>query len=138
MSDDRAEERVALVEEQISVAKRQVETDRVRVRTVVDAEQVLVEEMLSTGHLDVTRVAVDREVASAPAPHQDGDTLVIPIVEERLVVEKRLFVVEELRVTRSSRDEAVSVPVSLRRMRAVIERDGTAQASTGETDGRPT
>ena len=138
MSDDRAEERVALVEEQISVAKREVETERVRVRTVVDAEQVLVEEMLSTGHLEVTRVAVDREVASAPSPRQDGDTLVIPIVEERLVVEKRLFVVEELRVTRSSRDEAVSVPVSLRRMRAVIERDGTAQASTGETDGRPT
>lgn len=138
MSDDRAEERVALIEEQISIAKRQVETDRVRVRTVVDAEQVLVEEMLSTGHLEVTRVAVDREVASAPSPHQDGDTLVIPIIEERLVVEKRLFVVEELRVTRSSRDEAVSIPVALRRMRAVIERDGPDQSSTGETDGRPT
>ena len=130
-SADRSDVRVPLVEEQLSVAKREVETDRVRVRTVVDAEEVLVEETLSTGQVDVTRIATDREVAAAPAPYEDGDTLVISVVEERLVVEKRLFVVEELRVTRSSHDEAVSIPVALRRMRAVIERDDPDQLATG-------
>ena len=131
MPADHSDVRVPLVEERLSVTKRQVDTDRVRVRTVVDAEEVLVEEMLSTGHLDIARVATEREVATAPAPYQDGDTLIISIVEERLVVEKRLFVVEELRVTRSSRDEAVSIPVALRRMRAVIERDDPDQLATG-------
>jgi uncharacterized protein (TIGR02271 family) len=130
-SADRSDVRVPLVEEQLSVAKREVETDRVRVRTVVDAEEVLVEETLSTGHVDITRIATDREVAAAPAPYEDGDALVISVVEERLVVKKRLFVVEELRVTRSSLDEAVSIPVALRRMRAVIERDDPDQLATG-------
>ena len=105
------ETRVPLVEEQLSIERRQVETDRVRVRTVVDTENLLVEDQVRVGQLDVARIAVDREVSEAPEPYRDGDTLVISIVEERLVVEKRLFVVEELRVTSSSQDEAVSIPV---------------------------
>ena len=123
--------RVPLVEEQLTVGRRQVETDHVRVRTVVDTEDVLVEDLLRVGRLDVTRVAVDREVAEAPEPYRDGAVLVVSIVEERLVVEKRLFVVEELRVTSYSQDEAVSIPMSLRRTRAVVERDDPDQISTG-------
>ncbi len=118
------ESRVPLIEETVSIERREVETDRVRVRTVVDAEHLLVEEQLRVGGLDVIRVAVEREVAEAPGPYREGDTLVIPVVEERLIVEKRLFVVEELRVTGTSREEAVQIPVSLRRTRAVVERDG--------------
>lgn len=125
------EMRVPLVEEQLSVRRKQVETDRVRVRTVVETEDVLVESLLQVGRLDVTRVAVDREVSEAPEPYRDGDVLVIPIVEERLVVEKRLFVVEELRVASSSQEEAISVPVSLRRTRAIVERDDPDQLATG-------
>ena len=123
--------RVPLVEEQVEIGKRQVETDRVRVRTIVDTQDVLVDEMLRTGSLHVRRVAVEREVAEAPAPYQDGDTLVIPVIEERLVVEKRLFVVEEVHVTGTSHEQAVTIPVSLRRMRAVIERDDPDQVQTG-------
>ena len=128
--EDQNQLRVPLVEEQVSIERKQVDTDRVRVRTVVDTDHVLVEELLQVGRLDVTRVAVDREVAEAPEPYRDGDTLVIPVVEERLVVEKRLFVVEELRVAGSSHGEAVSIPVSLRRTRAVVERDDPEQLAT--------
>ena len=127
-----------LAEEQLSAGRRSVETDRVRVRTVADEHDVLVEEVLRTGSLDVTRVKVDREVAEAPTPYRDGNTLIIPIVEERLVVEKRLFVVEEVRVTGSSHEEAVSVPVSLRRMRAVVERDDSNDDQQGATNGQST
>ena len=125
------EMRVPLVEEQLSIQRKQVETDRVRVRTVVETEDVLVEGLLQVGRLDVTRVAVDREVSEAPEPYRDGDVLVIPIVEERLVVEKRLFVVEELRVASSSQEEAIGAPVSLRRTRAIVERDDPDQLATG-------
>lgn len=130
--DDPDELRIPIVEEQLSVGRKRTETDRVRVRTVVDTEDVIVEDLLRVGRLDVTRVAVDREVAQAPEPYRDGDTLVIPVVEERLVIEKRLFVVEELRVTSSSQDEAVSIPMSLRRTRAVVERDDPDQLATRE------
>ena len=136
MSDDESELRVPIVEEQLTVASREVETDHVRVRTVTDTDEVLVEESVRIGQLDVTRVAVDRQVDVAPEPYRTGDTLIISIVEERLVVEKRLFVVEEVHVTGSSRDEAISIPVSLRRMRAVVERDDPNFDQEGVVDGR--
>ena len=134
MATDRSEEvRIPLVEEQLTVGKRQAETDRVRVRTVVDTLDTPIEALLRVGRLDIERLAVDRETAEAPPPYQDGDTLVISIVEERLVVEKRLFVVEEVRVTQSSHEEAVSTSMPLRRTRAVIERDDIDPPGTGQT-----
>lgn len=129
MISDADEVRVPLVEERVQVEKVEVETDRVRVRTVVDDHSETIEQILQTGRLDVRHLPFDQEVAEAPAPRQDGDTLIVSIVEERLV--KRLFLIEEVHVTQSSHAEAVSVPVSLRRMRAVVEQDAAERLQTG-------
>lgn len=129
MISDADEVRVPLVEERVQVEKVEVETDRVRVRTVVDEHSETIEQILQTGRLDVRHLPFDQEVAEVPAPRQDGDTLIVSIVEERLV--KRLFLIEEVHVTQSSHAEAVSVPVSLRRMRAVVEQDAAEQLQTG-------
>jgi len=134
---DREELHLPLVEEQVSVGKREVETDRVRVRTVVDTQDMLVEDTLRVGRVEVKRVAVDREVAEAPPTRRAGHTLIIPVVEERLVTEKRLFVVEEVHITGSSVEEPVSVPVTLRRTRAVIQRDDHIASQQGESHDGP-
>ncbi|RZL18250.1 MAG: DUF2382 domain-containing protein [Sphingomonas sp.] len=130
MISDADEVRVPLVEERVQVEKVEVETDRVRVRTVVDEHSEIIEQVLQTGRLDVRHIPLDQEVAEAPAPRQDGDTLIVSIVEERLV--KRLFLVEEVHITQSSHAEAVRVPVSLRRMRAVVEQDAADPSPTGK------
>ena len=130
MISDADEVRVPLVEERVQVEKVEVETDHVRVRTVVDEHSETIEQVLRTGELDVRRIPLDQEVAEAPAPRQDGDTLIVSIVEERLV--KRLFLVEEVHITQSSHAEAVSVPVSLRRMRAVVEQGAADPSPTGK------
>lgn len=130
MISDADELRVPLVEERVQVEKVEVETDHVRVRTVVDEHTETVEQVLQTGRLDVRHIPLNQEVAEAPAPRQDGDTLIVSIVEERLV--KRLFLVEEVHITQSSHAEAVRVPVSLRRMRAVVEQDAADPSPTGK------
>ena len=61
-------------------------------------------------------------MAEAPAARVEGDTTVIPVVEERLVVVKRLVLVEEVRVRHVLERQVVSEPVVLRRQRAVVER----------------
>lgn len=122
MADRRDELRVPVVEEELHVGKRQVETDRVRVRTRVDERQVMIEEELETGRLDIRHVPVDREVEAAPPNRWDGDTLIVPLVEERLVVEKRLFVTEELHIRRVAERQDVRIPTSVRAMRAEVER----------------
>ena len=124
MGNERGELRVPITEEQLHVTKRETETDRVRVRTRVNERQVMIEEELETGRLDIRHVAVEREVEAAPPNRWDGDTLIVPIVEERLVVEKRLFLTEELHIRRVSDRQDVRIPATVRKMRAEVERAG--------------
>ena len=121
---------VPLVRETLHVERRVVDTDHVRVRTVVEEVPVARSEEVGRGEVDVERVPTDRPVDTAPAPYLDGDTLVVPIVEERLVVEKRLFVVEELRIRRRTVTATVPITETLRRTRAVVER--VEPGATGE------
>ena len=133
MTSDR-DARIPLLEEQLHVTKSDIVTDRLSVVTSVEERQVVVEQDIERGQLQIERIAVDRAVEEAPAPYQKGDTLIVSIVEERLVVEKRLFVVEELRITRTVSTEHVAIPATIRAMRATVEH--TPTTSTGrDTDG---
>jgi stress response protein YsnF len=49
---------------------------------------------------------------------------IIPVLEEVLVVEKRLVLKEEVHIRSTTSGEDVEVPVTLRRQRAVVERVG--------------
>lgn len=125
------EERIPIVQEEVAVGKREVETGRVRVHTVVDEEQVNCTELLERDVVEIERVPVGREVTQAPLPFEEGDVLVIPIIEERLVVEKRLVVVEEVRIRRRQVTEESAIPVTRRVMRAEIERSAPAPRPPG-------
>jgi uncharacterized protein (TIGR02271 family) len=116
---------IPVVEETARIDKRAVETGRVRVGTHTDTvEQVLRETLRSEG-VSVTRVPINRTIAegeAAPQIRDEGGVTIIPVLEEVLVVEKRLVLKEEVHIRRTSSGEDVGVPVTLRRQRAVVER----------------
>jgi uncharacterized protein (TIGR02271 family) len=118
-----AEEILPLVDEQLSVGKRTVATGRVRIKTVVDERQQWVRESLEREEISIERVAIDRMVDAAPEVRQDGDVLIIPLVEEVLVVERRLLLKEEIHVRKQRHVEQVEEPVTLKSTRAVVERE---------------
>jgi uncharacterized protein (TIGR02271 family) len=122
---------IPLLKEELSIEASEVVTDRVRVTTHVQEREVLVEHVDEQGELVVERRAVDRQVEFAPEPVQEGDTLIVSLVEERLVVEKRLFVIEEVRITRTSTSRTVATPMILRTMQASVE-----QEDQNKTQGR--
>ena len=115
------ETRIPLMEEAIALSKRAVETGHVQVRTIVEEHTQNVVAELERERIDVTRRSVNRQVDSAPVPYDEDGCWIVPIVEERLVVEKRLFVTEEIVMRRSMRTVEVSVPTTLRTMRAEID-----------------
>lgn len=123
--------RIPLVEEVVQIDKRVVETGRVQVRTFVDDEQVHITDALKREIIDVERITIGREVDVAPSVREDGEFLIVPIVEERLVIEKRLFLVEELRLRRTTVVVPVEADATLRVMRAEVERDGST-TTTGD------
>lgn len=118
----RHEDIITLVEERATLSKRVVETGVVRVRT--ETETV---EHVETADLGVETVQVERRPVNAwvdamPPLREEGDVTILPVVEERLVVEKRLFVTEEIHIRRVRSTEKVELPVTLRRQIAVVER----------------
>jgi uncharacterized protein (TIGR02271 family) len=93
-------------------------------------EEAPVETTIDLRHEDVSveHVPIDREIDSVPELRYEGDTLIIPLIEEVLVTEKRLVLREEVRITRHSRTEQAEVRDVLRREIADIEErraDGT-------------
>ena len=118
-----SEVRIPLVEEEVRISKRAVETGRVRVSTVVDEHEEVVRDLLLREDVRVERVPIGRQVAEIPQPRQEGDTMVIPIVDEIVVVEKRLVLREELRIEKLRTVEPVEQLVTLRSTHAIVERD---------------
>lgn len=116
------EERVPLVEERLRVGTRVSETGRVRVRLTTEEIPEQIRGDVWREAVEVARVPVDREVQEAPEIRTDGELTIIPVLEERLVVERRLFLVEEIHLRRAVSVDKVEGTVLLRRQRADVER----------------
>jgi uncharacterized protein (TIGR02271 family) len=115
---------IPLVEERLEVGKRQVESGRVKVRVAVDTHEETVPAELRHDHVEIRRVPRNVSVTQLPAVRLEGDTTIIPVVEEQLVVEKRLVLVEEIHVIRRTETKVEEIPVALRSERAEVEREG--------------
>ena len=114
-----------LVEEELRVSKRDSVTGRVRVRTVTETLDEIVRQDLQGERVEVERVLVDTLVepgAPVPQVRTEGDVTILPVLEEVLVVEKRLLLKEEVRISRRATTHVAEVPVTLRKQRAIVER----------------
>lgn len=113
---------IPIIEETLQVDERKITTGKVRVRTVVDVIDDLAKASLEEETFEVTRVPIDRQVDEAPTIRTENDVTIIPIMEEILVVEKRLVLKEELHIRKRITTENVEVPVTRRKQRAIVER----------------
>ena len=124
MSRDVPPDRVELVEERLEISKRDVERGRLVVRTRTEERDEFAEIELQQEEVTVDRVARGVPIDVVPSVHEEDGVLIIPVVEEQLVVTKRLILKEEIRITRRARRELVRKPVRLRSELAAVERQG--------------
>ena len=123
---------IPLVEESLVVDKQPVVTGRVRIATKTETVEEIAALSLAQQAVSVERVVVDREIEQVPPVRTEGDVTIIPVVEEVMVVEKRLILKEELRVTRRTTSERIEVPVTLRKQTAEVERLGPEDPTSGQ------
>ena len=120
---------IPVVREEVSVGKREVETGRVRlVKTVHEREEV-VDEPLLREQVQVERVPINKVVQEPVSVRYEGDTLVIPVYEEVLVVEKRLLLKEEIHVHKTSSQERYTQRVPVREEQVTVSRADSSSAS---------
>ena len=115
---------IELASEALEIEKREVETGRVRVRKIVHEEEKQVEQLLRRTDVQVERVPLNRVVAEPLEPRYEGDTLVLPVLEEVLVVQKHWLLKEEVRIRRTSVEALHTERVVLRSEEAIVEREG--------------
>lgn len=125
---------VPVVAEELLIEKRLFETGRVRVtKKVVEREEV-VDEPVVREEVDVRRVAVNRYVSEPPPVRHEGETMIVPLFEEVLVVEKRLMLREELHITRRRVAERHPRRVTLRSEQVEVERLEPEERGVERTD----
>lgn len=120
--DDTEAGTISLHAEEISLSKRKVTTGGVRVSVVTRQHEELVDELLAHEHAEIARTAIGKQIDAMPTVREEGDTMIIPIVEEVLVVERRLVLKEEIRLRRVRGTERHQERVTLRKQEAVITR----------------
>jgi stress response protein YsnF len=127
---------IPLTEERLVIGKRLVETGRLRVSVRTETAEEVIRETLRSRHAEVERVTLGHEVTEVPQTRQEGEVLIVPIVEEILVIEKRLVLKEEIRLRFVESEDAVEYPVQRRIEHAVVERlpQETAASSTGAAE----
>ena len=130
---------IPVLAETLEVSKRSVTTGRVRVSTHTETREESAEVELDRTAVDVVRVPIGRIVDEVPKIRNEGDTTVLPVIEERLVVVKQIFLKEELHIRHAVTRETVRQSVELRQQRAVIEHldvDGQVLDPEGATSHR--
>lgn len=116
--------RIPVVQEELHVGKRVVESGQgVRLHKSVTEEVLRIEEPLARQELEIEHVPVNAWVEGAlPVQRQEGDTLIVPVLEEVLVVEKRVRLKEEIRITARRTVDHYSERVVLRSEQVMVER----------------
>jgi uncharacterized protein (TIGR02271 family) len=113
---------IPVIVEQAVVTKRQVPSGKVRISKVVHEHEQTVHTTLTHQETDVIREPVGEFVNEAEQTRQEGDTLIVPVYEEVVVVEKRLRLRERLRITKRLVETEQVDQVVLRAEEAIVER----------------
>lgn len=123
---------IPVVQEQLQVDKRLVATGKgVRVDKKVSEHEQVVDQPLLHDELIVEHVPVGQMLADSTIPtvRYEGDTLVVPVLEEVLVVEKHTRLKEEVRITRRKREIHAPQTVLLRSEEVSVEHFDEQQGS---------
>lgn len=128
--DDVVEERrIPVAREEAEIRRERRETARVRITKNVRAHEETIQEPVREETVSVERVPLDQVIETPPTVREEGDVLIIPVVEERLVVRKELVLKEEIRVTRQQHQQMTTETVTLRREEANVEREEGADGA---------
>lgn len=135
--EESTERSIPVIAERVVVGTRTVETGRVRVEKTVTTREETVDLPAAREEVTVERVAIGRFVDGPERLRREGDVTIVPIYEEVVVVEKKLLLREEIRLTRRRTESHASERVTLRREEATIERHaGGAEPSAKEKRGK--
>lgn len=113
---------VPVVKEELTVGAIPVQTGSVRVTKRIDQRNETFHQELRRAHVEVKRIKTERVVDGPQPIEKSGNTLIIPVVTERLRIEKQWVVTEEIHLTQIEEREAFDQTVLVNEEHVLIER----------------
>lgn len=114
---------MSVVHEKVDVGKKTIEKGRVKISKTVKEESEVLNLPTTSEQVHINRVPVNHIVESAPeAVRYAGDTIIIPVLHEITVIEKKLLLVEEIHITKTSVSSEEVKEITLRKEEIKIER----------------
>jgi uncharacterized protein (TIGR02271 family) len=128
--------KLKLYAEAIDIEKESVKTGSVLVKKHTILSDKDIDYDLMDENAFIETIPKGTRVFAMPVTRVEGDTTIIPIVEEVVFTEKRLFLKEEIRVTRKRATHHFHDTVSLRHQEAVVSRVQSATEGSGSPSDR--
>jgi uncharacterized protein (TIGR02271 family) len=113
---------IPVIQEELHVDAVRVPTGGVRITKKVIGEEQLIEQELLRSRADIKRVAVNRPVDGPQEVKTVGDTVIIPVVEEVIKIERQWILKEEIHITRVEEKELYQDKVVVNHEEVTIER----------------
>jgi uncharacterized protein (TIGR02271 family) len=123
--------RLTRAEEELQIGKRMVQAGEVRVGKHVETEHVRTPVTLAKERVTVERRPVTAETDGDVRIGESGE-IVVPIMEEEAVIEKRAVMKEELVIAKESISETETVEADVRKEQFDIDRAGERVRDRGE------
>jgi len=109
--------------EQAEISRVHVTTGIVKVSTVTTTKEEVVDLLLKDETVRIEHVPCNRFVDEAPQVRELDNVTIVPVLEERLVVERKLFLKEEIHIHRTTSSRHHRETVVLREQIAVIQNE---------------
>lgn len=119
--EDGGEVVIPVIQEELKIDRRMVDRGGIRVYKRTEERQETFTEPTFREQIEVERAPVGQAVDAAPDAREEGDTLIIPVLEETVSVEKQLVLVEEIRITRRRVNEVEHTRIVVRSEEVEIE-----------------
>ncbi|HLL42812.1 MAG TPA: YsnF/AvaK domain-containing protein [Segetibacter sp.] len=114
---------IPILEEQLTVGKKVIETARVRLSKTINESIESLEIPLTGEEIVVNRVPKNELVDVMPAASRyEGDVMIIPVLKEVAVIEKRIMLVEEIHVSKKQTEKTETREVTLRKEEIKVTR----------------
>ena len=127
---------IPVMAEEIAVGKKVIESGKVRISKRISEHEELVDVPLFREEVSVERVPINQFIETRPPVRQEGDTMIIPVVEEQVVIQKKLLLVEELRVRKEVIEHHAPQTVNLRKEEVEIKRVAPNSRTRGKGTNR--
>jgi uncharacterized protein (TIGR02271 family) len=120
--DEVASRVIPVIEEYVKVDKLEVEVGRLNIRKKIKEQDEIITVPLFHDEFNIQHVEIGKQVDGAlPEVRFEGDTIVIPVLREEVIIQKRLMLVEEVRITKHKIESNYEQQVTLRKEEVVIE-----------------